>query len=789
MATRKKKEITIKDPRSQMVIGIFLLILSAFIGVGIYNDSQTLLFFREWFGIGVYVIAIALFVLSLRLMGTKNRFSSFEVALYLVLFMLSFLSWINIFDSNQSIDTVQSTKLDFGGKVGLFLSDLFINFLSLEGAFVVLGILSIVFALAALRISPNQVSEFLISVFNFMYDVFLTSIDYSKQIFSYFKSIKITPLKANQPEINIKAADKHSDEINIKDNQEKNEIIQSLGSIKMVSDIASLTKNALSREEKKPDTKGIDNLQINLKANKQSELKSFDNKQTVSVNENPSNNTSISSKDNKEFSFIENPMYQINYPDWKLPPESLLDPIKPSEKDSKAVVQKNAEAIVETLSSFNIKARIEGFVQGPAVTQYFIDPAAGVKFQKISNLSQDLSLTLATKAPLRIEQVPGTSYIGIDVPNSKQEVTQMKRTMKPIFQKETKHKLGMAIGIDISGKPITIDLQKLPHLLIAGATGQGKSVLVNALIMSLIMQKTPDELKFIMIDPKMVEFVGYDGIPHLITSPITDVSKAATALKWAVNEMECRYEILKEAKARNIEQYLEESGKHMPYIVVVVDEYADLMITQRAEVETSIIRIAQKARAVGIHLIIATQRPTADIITGTIKGNIPSRIALKVASQLDSRLILDTGGAETLIGKGDLLFKNPNELRPFRVQGLYMPDSEINRVLNFIKEQTPNLFYDDSILISHSTDGENASGPSDISDDPLFRQAAEIVIAAQKGSASFLQTKMKIGFARAARLIDELEGAGIVGPQDGSKAREVLVSSLESVFGTTQKEE
>lgn len=808
MARKKQKNITIKDPESQVFFGVICLIISGILFVGIFTNSTIMEFLSKYFGLGIVVLAAFFLVLALRLLGTKTKFSSFGVAGYLFLFLISFLGWVHLFAySGDAENLAQDGK--YGGIIGYNISSYLVDYLLIEGAFVVLGILTLTFLLATLKITPNQVSEFILDTFTYIKKIGDYMVLFMQKIYLFLTDIKTS----NKTNISIQdqSEDNKKPKTQVAKSDEKNteqsNILQDIKT-KMVSDISGIARAALgnteNKEEKKDkEKKDISDVTINMSSNtpkapapevlmanqqiaNNSLSKNLQSSSSSSnnVNKNDDEHTRLS-ESNETNEDLQNTLYQINYPEWNIPPENLLDPIKPSQKDSKELIQKNAEAIIETLESFNIKARVEGYVQGPSVTQYFIDPAAGVKFQKIANLSQDLSLTLATKSPLRIEQVPGTSFIGIDVPNAKQEITQLKRTMKPIYKGEDKQNLGIAIGIDISGKSITVDLQKMPHLLIAGATGQGKSVLVNAIIISLLLQKTPDELKIVMIDPKMVEFVHYDGIPHLITSPITDVTKAATALKWAVNEMEERYTMLKEAKARNIEQYREETGKHMPYIAIIVDEYADLMMTQRAEVEASIIRIAQKARAVGIHLVIATQRPTADIITGTIKGNIPSRIALKVASQLDSRLILDVGGAETLIGRGDLLYKGQNELRPIRIQGLFTPDSEQGRILQYIKDQTPDLYYDDSILISAPAEGESVDGGNSISDDPLFKQAAELVINSKKGSASYLQTKMKIGFARASRLIDELEGAGIVGPADGPKQREVLASSMEAVFGNS----
>lgn len=753
---RKKKQITIKDPETLAVFGVICLILSVLLIISSFVSHPALQYFRSLFGVGVLVMGIVLFLTALRLFGSERSYNSFRVVILLLIFLLCFLGWIHLF-TNPLEAEILAQQGKYGGLVGYFISEK-MKELSYQGAFTILSILMVLSLFGALNISLRQLSEWIVQFIDFIIDVgrwtytkikaFIDFIGRSKSSLDKFEMTVLGNIDSNNGREKAKQDGK----------DKEGNFLENL-SIKMVSDISG--KNQ-------------------VESNHINDLKS-------SANNSPINNITIDRKTNTENKNQEKLDLTVrNYPNWKLPPLDLLDKPKPKHKDSKAVIERKANAIIETLKSFNIEAKILGYTIGPAVTQFFIDPAAGIKFSRIANLSKDLALTLASPSDLRIELVPGKSYIGIDVPNDIRQGTQLIESIAPIYDDPQKYKLGLAVGIDTQGNPVCRDLATAPHILVAGATGQGKSVLVNAFIISLLMQKTPDELKFIMIDPKMVEMAPYEGIPHLLTSPITDMSKASNALKWAVNEMEERYKILKDAKVRNIEDYISQTGNLMPYIVIIIDEFSDLMMQYRQEVETSIIRLAQKSRAVGIHLIIATQRPTADVITGLIKSNIPTRVALAVASSVDSRVILDATGAETLLGKGDLLFKTANDLKPVRVQGLFIDDkglnSEFHRILNFIKEQAPEVQYNDAILNIPSENVE--SGVNFQSKDPLFRQAAEIVIAAQKGSASLLQTKMKIGYARAARLIDELEMAGIVGPQDGPRPREVLVSDIDAYFNS-----
>jgi len=759
LAKKKRKQITIKDPETLALFGVICLVLSVLLVISIFVDHPALDYFKQLFGVGVPVMGIVLFLISLRLFGSKREYNSTKVVVFSLIFLACFLGWIHLFaDPLQSYNFALDKK--YGGIVGYYISE-WAKELSIEGAFATLSILMILSFLAALNISPKQLSEIIVKFIDFLIEA---GVWLKNSFTNLIEFIKTSKAKIDNLEMNIVGKDNKSNKKDNEGEKESKGIFDNL-SIKMVSDISG--KNQI--EELKP----MNDVNISLTNMSKNSTKNSQ-KKGEQVNEKPLD------------------LSVRKYPGWVLPPLDLLDTVKPKQQDSKAVIERKANAIIETLKSFNIEAKILGYTIGPAVTQYFIDPAAGIKFSKIANLSKDLALTLASPSDLRIELVPGKSYIGIDVPNDIRQGTQLRESIKPIYDDPGKYKLGLAVGLDTQGAPTVRDLQNMPHLLVAGATGMGKSVLVNAFIVSLLMQKTPDELKFIMVDPKMVEMAPYDGIPHLLTPPITDMSKAATALKWAVNEMEERYKLLKNAKVRNIEDYREATGELMPYIVIIIDEFADLMMQFRQEVESSIIRLAQKARAVGIHLIVATQRPTADVITGLIRSNIPARVALTVATGIDSRVILDSTGAETLLGKGDMLFKTANDLKPYRIQGLFLPDkgqdSEFHRILNFIKEQAPEVEYnDEAILTLPSESGEASSDFS--SEDPLFKQAAEIVISAQRGSASLLQTKMKIGYARAARLIDELEMAGVVGPQDGPRPREVLVTDLDAFMNGSSSNE
>ncbi|QRG70653.1 FtsK/SpoIIIE family DNA translocase [Brevibacillus choshinensis] len=437
----------------------------------------------------------------------------------------------------------------------------------------------------------------------------------------------------------------------------------------------------------------------------------------------------------------------------------------------------NANKLVQTLKSFGVSATVSEVHRGPAVTRYEVQPATGVKVSRIVSLTDDLALALAAK-DIRIEApIPGKSAIGIEVPNSEVAVVSLREVLEAPQYQDAPGKLTVALGRDISGEPIVADLTKMPHLLVAGATGSGKSVCINGLIMSILFKAKPEEVKLMMVDPKMVELNVYNGIPHLLAPVVTDPRRASVALKKVVAEMERRYNLFAKTGSRNIEMYnAQVEGTPLPYIVVIVDELADLMMVAPGEVEDAICRLAQMARASGIHLIIATQRPSVDVITGVIKANIPSRIAFGVSSMADSRTILDMGGAEKLLGRGDMLSLPMGASKPIRVQGAFVSDKEVEEVVRFVKEQQ-EVRYNEEMIPGDVQEEQQA-----VVDDELYEQAVQIVAEAQTASASLLQRRLRVGYTRAARLVDMMEAQGIVGPYEGSKPREVRLPrpSIES---------
>lgn len=445
------------------------------------------------------------------------------------------------------------------------------------------------------------------------------------------------------------------------------------------------------------------------------------------------------------------------------------------QKPTSGDIQHNQYVIQRTLETFGIPVEMGEVAVGPTVTQFTLKPSEGVKLVRITGLHNDLALALAAH-PIRIEApIPGKSLVGIEVPNTSVATVGLREILETKDWKERRSALTFALGKDVAGKPWVTDIARMPHLLVAGATGSGKSVCLNTLIMSLLYANGPDELKFIMVDPKRVELQVYNGIPHLVTPVITEVDKTVNALKWALREMDRRFDVLSKVAARDIATYNAKSEDKLPYLVVIIDELADLMVTSRAEVEGPIVRLAQMARAVGIHLVLATQRPSVDVITGLIKANIPARIAFAVASSMDSRTILDSTGAEKLLGRGDMLYQTAEMASPRRIQGCFIADDEISRVAEFLKSKYEATEYDPSVVERPRAGGLSSDGmPVESDEDPLIPEAKDEIVRAGKASASLLQRRLKVGYARAARLLDLLERDGFIGPADGAKPREIL---------------
>ncbi len=483
-------------------------------------------------------------------------------------------------------------------------------------------------------------------------------------------------------------------------------------------------------------------------------------------------------------------------PKYIFPPISLLSQAKkPENEDITEELRTNANKLVETLASFKVRTKIIDISRGPAITRYELQPEEGVRVRQIANLVDDIALNLATSG-IRIEApIPGKAAVGIEVPNKTRTVVGLREQLEAPTFKEAKSRLTASLGVDVAGEPIYMDIAKMPHLLVAGATGQGKSVCINSIIVSMLYKASPDEVKLILIDPKKVEFVPYNGLPHLLVPVVTDPKKAAGSLQWAVGEMERRYQLMESLGVRDIYNFNmktkdDPTYEYIPQVVIIIDELADLMMTAPDQVEDSICRLAQKARAAGMHLILGTQRPSVDVVTGLIKANIPSRISCKTTSQVDSRTILDMAGAEKLIGRGDMLYAPVGAPKPMRVQGSFVHEDDVAKVTDFIRSKVGESEYDESVIekieqeaakcgVKKGAPMASADMDDDEDSDPMLKQAIELAVESGKISTSLIQRKLSLGYGRAAKLIDTMEKMGIVGAPEGNKPRQVLMTEAE----------
>lgn len=538
------------------------------------------------------------------------------------------------------------------------------------------------------------------------------------------------------------------------------------------------TSKSKKRNKKKKHTDDLNSFDFSVD---KKESKLTDNKIKIldyTKNEYKNNGNDKKEKDNIENNNIDNILLSKNeYIEYEFPRLDILNKsdILTNNKENKIVLN-NAKKLEDVLINFGIEARVIQISRGPTITRYELQPAPGIKVSRIVNLSDDIALGLAS-SDIRIEApIPGKAAIGIEVPNMNKSTVKLRDVLETKEYENMESKLAFALGKDIAGKPIVTNIEKMPHLLIAGATGSGKSVCINTLITSILYKSKPDEVKLLMIDPKVVELSIYNDIPHLLIPVVTDPKKSSYALNWAVQEMNKRYNLFAEKGVRDIKSYNEKSNNdeliaRLPQIVIIIDELADLMMVSPSEVEDSICRLAQMARAAGIHLIVATQRPSVDIITGTIKANIPSRISFSLSSQADSRTILDMGGAEKLLGKGDMLFYPVGASKPKRLQGAYIDEKEVEKIVDFLKKDNVSEYKEeiiDDIEKNINTEFDNT--------DELLPSAINLVIDEGQASISYLQRKLKVGYSRAARIVDEMEERGIVGPHEGSKPRKVLAT-------------
>ncbi|MFH1691273.1 MAG: DNA translocase FtsK [Candidatus Omnitrophota bacterium] len=657
------------------------------------------------FGWASYLMPIFLFLWGLKFIRHEKIRANVVKILGFLVLTVAFSSFLGMLLSSDS--TVRFSR---GGIVGLVFSDFLINYFGRTGAYVILFMLAV--------LSLPLIGEIL--VFPFVTRFF-------ESVVARFQNTKVV----SSP---------------IKEKKEKISKVSPMAGI-FRSKKASLTleeKIESFEEKKKEPIKTFDAGPVTIKVAKPSDdgrLKA----QAAAVREIPDE-------------------------DYVLPHLDLLElPPPVSMRQIKDDLAESARILEETLTDFGISVRVADIERGPVITRYELEPAPGVKIGKIVSLSDDIALTMKASSVRIVAPIPGKNRVGVEVPNTHSTMVYLREVLSCDEFRKSKSKLTLAVGKDTAGKPVITDLADMPHLLIAGTTGSGKTVCVNGIILSILFNASPQDVKFLMIDPKMVELVPYNKLPHLLTPVVTDHKKVAAALAWVTSEMDERYRLLAKEGVRNIDAYNQKKQK-LPYIVVIIDELADLMMVARDQIESAIARLAQLSRAVGIHLVLATQRPSVDVITGVIKANFPARMSFKVASKVDSRTVLDMNGAEKLLGRGDLLFLEPGQPKPLRAQSSYLKDKEIENVLDFIKKQGEPV-YDNSIIQQQEQTQCGAGGNKD----ELYDTAAKLIIETGQASVSILQRRLRLGYTRAARLIDMMQDEGLVGPYRGSKPREILV--------------
>lgn len=750
-----KDRIISKHDFTNEVIGICTIAVGLIFLVGIQSSSGgtvgdfvkfilTGLFSNTTLILPYLIVLCGIFIFINKSIVNESRTILFCMILFISITILKSLGTITIINSitasTKSDWVVQVFKLGNegigGGVIGASITSLLVNLFGIIGAYIIVSTILIISLILYSKISLLTV---LINIKSTLISI-CTNI--KKQIMNFI-FIPIKDKEQNtQKKVKHKSIPIGKDETS---NIHTDEIIEHNISIHDSSDIegADVLRNEISLIDTKSNMKTGTNLK------KDSNESGTPSPIIIYTGETGSQN-------------------------YEMPSIELLSQIvtQPSKED-KRKIKTNAKLLEDTLLNFGVEAKVIHVTKGPTITRYELQPSAGVKVSKIVNLSDDIALNLAAQA-IRIEApIPGKAAIGIEIPNEDISIVTLREVIDNPVYKNSSSNIPFALGKDVSGTPIVTDISKMPHLLIAGATGSGKSVCINTLILSILYNSTPDTVRLLLIDPKVVELNQYNGIPHLLIPVVTDPKKATSALNWAVQEMSKRYKMFAEAGARDIDGYNNKLPENkIPYIVIIIDELADLMMVAPGDVEDAICRLAQMARAAGLHLIIATQRPSVDVITGIIKANIPSRIAFSVASQTDSRTILDMGGAEKLLGKGDMLFYPVGASKPVRIQGAYISEKEIERVITFIKDQVEVTSYEDGIIDEITQEDVKVSSVVD----ELFNDAVKLVVEGQQASISMLQRRLRIGYNRAARLIDEMEAKGFVGPHEGSKPRQVLIN-------------
>lgn len=729
----KLKRSSIRSIVSVLFLSFSLLTLLSYIGQSIGPDNILQSYLNYYLGFGAVFIPVIFFTFGIYLTGVKWSFAKANVWTGLIFFQIALITLTALFQN--------TTKVKDGGWIGLFLASKLEGVFSNLGAIILISTILFVSLLITLNASLTE-------TLNLMGDLVVGSIKVIGE--------------------SMHALFKREEKISFKDLATRD-----LQKAKIGSEEQDLEK-AVSRKEAK-EMKVID--PSATPPNRRADVgQGVPQKEKAEILEGLKEETVFAN-------------LPVTEKVWEYPPLSLLSDKPPIPAD-RGDIKQNAYKIEKALDSFGIKAKVVEVNCGPAVTQYALELTEGTKISKVTVLANDLALALAAPTgTVRIEApIPGRSLVGIEVPNYSPTLVTLKNTLQSDIFRKNRSKLALILGHNVSGQTVLDDLLKMPHVLIAGATGSGKTVCLNSFIAALLFQNAPHELKFIMIDPKRVELIQYNGIPHLLTPVIVEADKVLSAMKWSVAEMERRYRLFQKARVRNINAYNELSGfQAIPNIVIMVDELADLMMYAAKDFESAICRLAQMARATGIHLVLATQRPSVDVITGLIKANIPCRIAFNVTSSVDSRVILDQPGAEKLLGRGDMLYLPPDKAKPQRIQGVYVADEELKSLQEYLKEKgSDQVEYHEEVTEfapQKTTNGLSGVEP----EDDLFEEAVKVVCSHKKASASLLQRRLRVGYARAARLLDQLQQRGVVGAADGAKPRDVLISSVEEFLGSEEK--
>lgn len=732
---KKTREFTFDLKKFSIIMMFIQIILFVFIlssNTGIMGDFLSDYFSKIFGKLALLVPVIIFFSFLFVAKGSFRKNSSRFLLTYLIfLLTLAILSRSTIRnDLEWTIQYAMVQKKDAGGAVGGIICYFLVNLIGNVGLYIVYG-LSIVFLIVDL--SPFTYIEFLSQIKEMLQKLFSKIAEFARQ-----KSKAIKEKKASREKIDKEI------------NQEE-----------------ARNYNPLPVEDEKIEAKEVkEETKVKRKPLKTYDLDSL-------------GDAKVNNYKSRQVEFADlNENFRREFGNYTYPAIDLLEDRNSDGGVDDGEIRQRAVAIEETLDSFGIDGKVVQIDVGPTVTCYELKPQRGVKVSKIVNLADDLALSLATSGIRILAPIPGKSHVGIEVPNDKKEVVGLKEILASEKYVKSKYKIPFAMGKSISGDVEVSAIEKMPHLLVSGATGSGKSVCINTIIMSILYKHSPNDVKLLLVDPKVVELSIYNGIPHLIMPVITDPKKASSSLFWAISEMEKRYKLFEKHHVRDIVGYKkaqesDDSMENLAYIVIIIDELADLMMTVGAEVEDYITRLAQKSRACGIHLIIATQRPTVDVITGTIKANIPSRISFAVTSQIDSRTILDAQGAEKLLGKGDMLYQSSDSMKPTRIQGAFVSDDEVMNVVQAIKEGNESD-YDQEAIEKVEEASVKESNPSE-DEDELIDEAIKIIINENTASVSMLQRKLKVGYARAGRIIDQLEQRGVVGGYEGSKPRKVLV--------------